>query len=190
MNDGIPRLSFAQFDPALADYLKPTVDRLGYLGEFFQTAGHVPGAVRQFMEYTKTVKAPLADNLNEVLALAVCAASGARYELIQHERLAQRLGFTLEWIAAAEGVAEATSEAASGVLDDEERVVRELALAVLQDFGRGAADSVRRAHAVLGPQRAMAALLQITRFTMIASLCNALDLTLPVKSIFDESASA
>ena len=83
MSDGIPRLSFAQLDPALADYLKPTVDRLGYFGEFFQTTGHVPDAVRQFMEYTKAVKSPLADNLNEVLALAVCAALGARYELIQ-----------------------------------------------------------------------------------------------------------
>lgn len=181
MSDGIPRLSFAELDPALADDLRPTVDRLGYLGEFFQTMGHVPLAARQFMEYTKAVKAPLADNLNEVLALAVCAALGARYELIQHERLAQRLGFTLEWIAAAAGTA------GTAVLDDEERVVRELALAMLQDFGRGAAGAIERAHAMLGPQRAMAALLQITRFTMIASLCNALDLTLPVQSVFEEN---
>lgn len=183
MSDAIPRLSFAQLDPALADFLKPTVDRLGYLGEFFQTIGHVPLALRQFMEYTKAVKAPLANNLNEVLALAVCAASGARYELVQHERLAQRLGFTLEWIAAAEGV----PGVGPGVLDDEERVVRELALAMLQDLGRGAAEAIERAQAMLGPQRAIAALLQITRFTMIASLCNALDLTLPVKSVFEES---
>ena len=186
MSDGIPRLSLAELDPALAEYLKPTVDRLGYLGEFFQTTGHVPVAARQFMEYTKAVKAPLADNLNEVLALAVCAALGARYELIQHERLAQRLGFTLEWIAAAEGPA----EAASSVLDEEERVAQELALTVLQDFGRGAAGSVERAHAVLGTQRVMAALLQITRFMTIASLCNALDLELPLKSVFEESRSA
>ena len=186
MSDAIPRLSFAQLDPALAEYLKPTVERLGYLGEFFQTAGHVPDAVRQFMEYTKAVKSPLADNLNEVLALGVCAALGARYELIQHERLAQRLGFTLEWIAAAEG----RIDAASGLLNEEERVARDLALAMLQDFGRCAAGPVERANAVLGPQRAMAALLQITRFMMIASLCNALHLALPVKSVFEAGESA
>lgn len=186
MNDGIPRLSFAQLDPALADYLKPTVDRLGYLGEFFQTAAHVPDALRQFMEYTKAVKSPLADNLNEVLALAVCAALGARYELIQHERLARRLGFTLEWIAAAKG----DVETRTGLLDEEERVARELALTMLKDFGRGAAGPIERANSVLGPQRAIAALLQITRFTMIASLCNALDLALPVQSVFTESTSA
>ena len=186
MSDGIPRLSFAQLDPALADYLKPTVDRLGYFGEFFQTTGHVPDAVRQFMEYTKAVKSPLADNLNEVLALAVCAALGARYELIQHERLAQRLGFTPEWIAVAEG----RTGARSDLLDEEERVARELALAMLNDFGRGATGPVERASAVLGPQRAMAALLQITRFMMIASMCNALDLALPMKSVFEGGTSA
>ena len=91
MTDALPRLEFDQLEPALAEYLKPTVDRLGYFGEYFQATAHVPDALRLFMDYTKAVKSPLGDNLNELLALTVCAALGADYERIQHERLAQRL---------------------------------------------------------------------------------------------------
>ena len=101
--DGIPRLGLDALDPKLAGLLKPTVERLGYLGEFFQAVGHVPEAVLQFMEYTKAVKTPLTDAENEVLALAVCSALAGDYERIQHERLSSRLGFSNDWIAAASG---------------------------------------------------------------------------------------
>ncbi len=70
--DAIPRLRYEALDPALQAFLKPTVDRLGYLGEFFQVAGHVDGAVPAFMQYTGAVKTPLADAHNEILALTVC----------------------------------------------------------------------------------------------------------------------
>ena len=43
--DGIPRLALGELDGGLQELLKPTVERLGYLGEFFGVAGHVPGAV-------------------------------------------------------------------------------------------------------------------------------------------------
>jgi len=91
----IPRLAFEDVDDALRAQLKPTVDRLGYFGEFFQVAAHVPGAVPAFMTYTAAVKAPLADAQNEVLALTVCSMLEADYERIQHERLSKRLGFSL-----------------------------------------------------------------------------------------------
>ena len=181
MSDAIPRLAFGELEPALADYLKPTVDRLGYFGEFFQTAGHVPDALRQFMEYTKAVKSPLGDNLNEVLALSVCGALGADYERIQHERLAQRLGFSLDWIAAAAG----RPDAKTNPLNAEEALVRKLALAVIADSGHGASELVAETNALLGSQRTIAALLQITRFMTIACVCNSLELKLPVKSVFD-----
>ena len=39
----------------------------------------------------------------------------------------------------------------------------------------------------LGPAKTVAALLQIARFVNIALLCNALELKLPVGSVFDEA---
>ncbi len=182
MAESIPRLTLEELDPRLRDYVKPTVDRLGYLGEFFQTVGNVPDAVIQFMEYTKAVKAPLSDFENEVLALAVCAALGADYERIQHERLAKRLGASLDWIAAAEDRSGSNPTA----LKAEEQLLRTLALAMLARAGRGCGEEIRAVAAALGPGKAVAAMLQITRFVTIAYLCNALQLSLPVKSVFDE----
>lgn len=182
MSDGIPRLAFEQLDPRLRDYLKPTVDRLGYLGEFFQVVGNIPDAMLQFMEYTKSVKAPLSESENELLALTVCAALGADYERIQHERLAQRLGATVPWIAAAED----RPGSDPSTLKSEERLLRTLALAIVTRAGASCESEIQAVVTALGPGKAVAALLQITRFMTIACLCNALHLTLPVKSIFEE----
>ncbi|MES2536198.1 MAG: carboxymuconolactone decarboxylase family protein [Pseudomonadota bacterium] len=179
--DGLPRLTLEQVEPALRDELAPTVARLGYFGEFFQVFGAVPGAMQTFMSYTKSVKAPLSDAENELLALAVCAALGDNYERIQHERLSARLGFTTEWIAAAEGRAGADAN----LLSPAETALRALALAVIARHGRDCAAEVAAAGAELGTQKATAALLQITRFITIATLCNSLSLSLPVPSVFD-----
>lgn len=178
--DGLKRLSLDEVEPALRTELEPTVERLGYFGEFFQVFGAVPGAVSAFMTYTKTVKAPLADSENEVLALAVCAALGASYERIQHERLSVRLGLDIAWIAAAEG----HDGADMTRLSIHEMALRDLALAVVSTHGKDCKAQVAAAAAVVGPQKAAAALLQVTRFMTIATLCNALELSLPVPSIF------
>lgn len=180
--DGIPRLALEQLDPKLRDFLKPTVERLGYLGEFFQTVGNVPEAVLQFMEYTKAVKTPLSDAENEVLALCVCSTLGADYERIQHERLASRLGFSNDWIAAASG----RPGADAGQLMPGEALLRTLALAVVARNGSRCDAETAAVHDMLGPQKTIAALLQIARFTMIAQICNTLALSVPVKSVFGE----
>jgi alkylhydroperoxidase family enzyme len=182
-DDGIPRLTLEQMHPRIRKLLRPTVEQLGYLGEFFQTVGHVPDALMPFLEYTRAIREPLSDKLNEVLALTVCTSLGAEYERIQHERLSKRLGFGLEWIAAAEG----KSGSDASVLSQEETTARNLALAVIADSGKHSGDSIAEASAELGPERAMAAVLQITRFVTIALLCNALELKLPVQSVFDEA---
>jgi alkylhydroperoxidase family enzyme len=181
--DGLTRLAFDELDPALRAELQPVVDRLGYFGEFFQVCGAVPGAVSGFMAYTKAVKAPLSDAENEVLALAVCAELGAAYELIQHERLSVRLGLQPEWIAAAEG----RQGADAARLSAAETALRTLALAALRRMGRDCAAELAAAAALLGPQKAAAALMQVTRFMGIAVLCNSLSLSLPVASIFDKA---
>ncbi len=178
--DGLKRLSIEEIEPALRAELAPTVARLGYFGEFFQVFCAVPGAVGAFMSYTKAVKAPLADSENEVLALTVCSALGDSYERIQHERLSVRLGIGTGWIAAAEGRAGADM----ALLSSDEAALRDLALAVLATHGKGCHAAVVAATEVIGAQKTVAALLQVTRFMSIATLCNALDLSLPVPSVF------
>ena len=182
---GIPRLrSLDELDPRLADYLAPTVARLGYLGELFQTLGHVPDAVVAFMEYTKAVKAPLSDRENELLALVVSAVLGADYERIQHERLALKLGLSRDWIAELTGrKVESPSQ-----LNDQDRRLQELALAVVARHGKGVEEELRALVDEVGPQKAVAVLLQISRFVTIALLVNALQLRLPVPSIFEQAA--
>lgn len=178
--DGLKRLSLDEIAPELRAELEPTVARLGYFGEFFQVFSAVPGAVSAFMGYTKAVKAPLADSENEVLALTVCAALGDSYERIQHERLSVRLGLSTDWIAAAEGRAGADM----ACLSVEEAALRELALAVSGAHGKDCQTAIAAAAAILGAQKTATALLQITRFMGIATLCNALELSLPVPSVF------
>lgn len=181
----IPRLAFENVDPPLRDMLKPTVDRLGYFGEFFQVAAHIPGAIPAFMQYTGAVKAKLSDSENEVLALSVCTMLEADYERIQHERLARKLGFSLDWIAAAEGRPGSHPSA----LGDGERCLQALAQAMVQSHGLRSDAELAAVTSRLGHEKAVAALLQISRFVTIALLCNALGLTLPVPSVFDEPAA-
>lgn len=182
MSDGIPRLEFEGVDAPLRDMLKPTVDRLGYFGEFFQVAAHIPGAIPAFMQYTGAVKAKLSDAQNEVLALSVCAMLEADYERIQHERLARKLGFSLDWIAAAEGRPGSHPSA----LKDDERRLQALAQAMVPSHGLRCEAELKSVVDLLGHERAVAALLQVSRFVTIALMCNALNLTLPVPSVFDE----
>jgi len=183
MADAIPRLDFDAVDAPLRELLKPTVDRLGYFGEFFQVAAHVPGAVPAFMQYTAAVKAPLDNAQNEVLALTVCSMLEADYERIQHERLAEKLGLSREWIAAAES----RPGSHLSTLKPDERALQALAQAMVTRNGLRCGDEVSAVTSTLGPAKTVAALLQISRFTAIALLCNSLDLSLPVPSIFEET---
>ena len=181
-DDGIPRVSYDALDPSLRDSLKPTVDRLGYFGEFFGVAAHVPGAIPAFMQYTAAVKAPLTDAYNEVLALSVCSMLEADYERIQHERLSRRLGFSTAWIAAACG------RPGSNVseLSETERALQALAQSAVSSHGLRCESELRSVVELIGPEKAVAALLQVSRFMGIALMCNALALELPVPSVFDE----
>lgn len=183
IDDGIPRIPFEGLDAGLRDILKPTVDRLGYLGEFFQVAAHVPGAIPAFMQFTGAVKAPLTDAQNEVLALTVCGMLEADYERIQHERLSKRLGFSMPWIAAACGRPESHVSA----LGEDERALQALAQAAVSSHGLRSASELQGVAKLMGPEKAVAALLQIQRFMGIALMCNALSLELPVRSVFDEA---
>lgn len=181
METNVRRIDFAALCETDAHALGPIVERLGYFGEFFQVMANVPGAIGAFLEYTKAVKQPLSDGENEVLALAVCAGMGADYERIQHEQLAQRLGFSLEWIAAASG----REGASPAVLSDAERLLRRMVDAFLAGDAMALRPIVAEATQAIGSAQAMGALLQLTRYAGIATLCTALQLEPPVKSVFD-----
>lgn len=181
MTDALPRLSFENSDPRVQALLKPVVERLDYFGEFFQVAANHPDALLKFMEYTGAVKAPLEANANEVLALTVCSrCPGGEYERIQHERLSLKTGFSKDWIG------ELTGEIvpADSKLDATERKLRDLAVAVVD--GKNATEALNAVVEALGPERSVAAMLQITRFQMICTLGRVFGMRLPVPSVFAE----
>src|SRR5919198_1764899 len=98
MSKLIPRLAMAELDPQLAELLRPKVERLNYLGEFFQCTAHQPKALISFYELTEDLKDALPDNLTELVALTIAAKMKNTYEQVQHERLALKLGLSEEWI--------------------------------------------------------------------------------------------
>ena len=59
----IPRLSQAELPPEVAAMLRPRIERLGYLGEFFKCAAHQPAALMSFMTFTEDLKDALSDRL-------------------------------------------------------------------------------------------------------------------------------
>jgi hypothetical protein len=63
MEPMIRRLEFDELEPQLAELLRPRVERLGYLGEFFKCMAHQPNALRYFTELTEDLKDALPDKL-------------------------------------------------------------------------------------------------------------------------------
>src|SRR5216683_6322487 len=104
MSELIPRLSFSELDPQLAELLRPKVERLNYLGEFFQFTGHQPRALISFYTLTEDLKEALPDNLTELVALTIAAKMNNAYERVQHERLSLKLGLTEAWVREVESL--------------------------------------------------------------------------------------
>ena len=181
VTSSFPRLGFDELDPALREQLAPTVKRLGYFGDYFALVGRNPQAMLHFLEYTKAVKAPLSDRHNELLALVTCTRTGAAYERIQHEWLSHRLGFPREWIAELVG----RERSASTLLDDDERCLQSLALAILEGPWGGHGAEIGDVRARLGDSAALAAVLQVTRFMLLSTVMHAFAMQPPVKSLFD-----
>ena len=95
--DPIP---FDALDDELRLLLGPRVERLGYLGEFFQLAAHQPDALAGFIRFTESLKAALPWRLVEIAALTVATETENDYERVQHERLALKLGMSEEELGA------------------------------------------------------------------------------------------
>src|SRR5213596_3824964 len=104
MSERIQRLSAEEMPPELSERLRPRVERLGYLGEFFRCAAHQPAALISFMAFTDDLKQALPDRITETVALTVSTELGNAYERHQHERLSIKLGFGEAWIRAVESL--------------------------------------------------------------------------------------
>lgn len=178
----VPRLSFAELAPSLSEMLRPRVDRLGYLGEFFQAMAHQPDTLAAFDGFTEAAKKGLGPRLTEVVALTVASRMNNGYERTQHERLSIRLGYGAEWVAAVERLEPDDTE----LLTAEDRDVQRIALALLNDHGRGTARAVDGLAQQYGPELAVAVLFVVGRYLVHGTIANALELAPPVPSIFED----
>src|SRR5262245_34358792 len=177
MSDRIPRLQMAQLPAALGEALRPRVERLGYLGEFFQCAANVPDALLAFDVFTAALKRALPDRITEVVALTAATRLDNAYERHQHEQLSCKLGFGETWVRAVERLRPET-------LEGGERAAQQLTLALLDRQGRDVQPELEAVIDTLGAAAAMAVLLVVGRYVTHSFVVNALALRPPVPSIF------
>ena len=183
MSELIPKLTEAQMAPELAKMLRPRVERLGYLGEFFRCAAHQPQALMSFMHFTEDLKKALPDNLTEVVALTVACSMNNAYEQVQHERLSLKLGFAEAWVRE---VLSFEAKTGGGLTADEVAVQR-LALAVLARKGQNTVAELETVIRAVGHERGIAVLMLIGRYATHALIVNSLNLAPPVKSPLGDS---
>ncbi len=178
----IPMLSEAEMRPDLAAMLRPRVERLGYLGEFFRCTAHQPEALISFLQFTEILKQALPNNLTEVIALSVAHLMENAYERVQHENLALKLGFSKAWVR--EVLSLQARE--NGELSEQERLIQQLAIAVIRRKGHGTECELQAVVDSIGPEKAVAALMIIGRYVTHALIVNSLMLAPPVPSRLEE----
>ena len=182
MNHSIPRLSFAELRPDIAAALEAKYQRLGYLGEFFAATAHQPDALMAFIEFTDAAKGELDMRLVELIALTVAVMKHVAYEQNQHERLAVKLGYGRDWVAAVEALAPDEQ----GALSVEEQIVQRFVIAAVERDGRDTGALLEAVTAQLGSAGAVAVLMVMGRYTTHAILVNSLGISAPVPSIFED----
>lgn len=178
MSELIPKLSQEEMAPELASMLRPRVERLGYLGEFFRCTAHQPKALMSFLTFTEDLKKALPDKLTEIVALTVASVTNNAYERVQHERLSLKLGFGETWVRSVL----ALNPAKTNPLSAEEAAVQRLALAVVERKGHGTGPEFEAVIRAIGHEQAIAVLMLIGRYMTHALIVNTLDLAPPVPS--------
>jgi len=173
----IPRLSRDGLRGDVAEMLRPRVERLGYLGEFFTCAAHQPAALISFMAFTEDLKRALPDRITETVALTVSTELGNAYERHQHERLSIKLGFGEQWIRAVEDL-----DPDHSAIGEPERRVQALTLAVIRRHGHQTSRELELVVSCIGHEQAIAVLMLIGRYVTHALMVNALELQPPVPS--------
>ena len=175
----IPRLSMEELDPDLAALIRPKVERLNYLGEFFQCIGHQPRALISFYTLTEDLKKALPDNVTELVALTIATKMNNAYERVQHERLSLKLGFSEAWIRE---VTSLLSKSEGNLLSEGEVVVQKLALAVIERGGHETGVELEEVVKGIGHEQGIGVLMLIGRYVMHALIANSLALKPPVSS--------
>src|SRR5882762_2693308 len=174
----IPRLSMAELDPDLAEILRPKVERLNYLGEFFQVTGHQPRALISFYTLTEELKKALPDNLTELVALTIATKMNNAYERVQHERLSLKLRLSEAWVREVGSL----SSNREGNLSETELVVRKFVLAVIERGGHETGAELEEVVKAIGHEKGIGVLMLIGRYVMHALIANSLALKPPVTS--------
>ena len=179
---GVPLIGIDELDPIVRQRLQSKIDRLGYLGGFFQLTAHQPESLAAFIDYTDATKRALPDDLAEIVALTVATATGNDYERHQHERLSVKIGLGEDWVAAVESL-----DPDSPSLSPEQRATQRWVLAVLEEHGRGTESELNGLVRELGPKAAIAVALMCGRYVAHATIANSFGIQPPVPSIFATS---
>lgn len=182
MTDKIPRLSFDELPPVIAERLRAKYERLGYLGEFFAGTSHQPDALAAFIDFTDHAKGALDRQTVELIALTVAVMKDVAYEKNQHERLSVKLGYGSEWVRDVERLA---PEDASH-LGDAQRLVQRYVIDAVRQDGNGVTDPLDRMIDAVGCDNAVAVMFVMARYVAHALLVRSMDIESPVPSIFDE----
>jgi hypothetical protein len=176
-----PHLTFEQMPAGLQELLRPRVDRLGYLGEFFQRAAHQPDALTAFYNWTEALKRALPARLVEIIAPTVASHTGNEYERVQHERLALAHGMSREEILALEQM----RAGICSTFTDEEVAAAALTRCLLDNFGHGCESALLRMSRLIGEASTTACLMVAARYAAHAIMANAWNLRTPVVSPID-----
>lgn len=182
MSQRIPRLELDQFESRLRETLRPRVERLGYLGEFFKCTAHAPDVLRYFMEMTEALKKAVPDRVTEAVSLTVAVKTGNAYERNQHERLCIKLGFGHDWVRAVEQL----DPEHQPLLSEAERAAQVYTLAAMERFGQRCEQEFERVLDHLPVSEAVGVMMLVGRYITHAIAVNTLALVPPKPSIFEE----
>jgi alkylhydroperoxidase family enzyme len=172
--DPIP---FDALDDELRSLLGPRVERLGYLGEFFQLAAHQPDALAAFVRFTEALKAALPWRLVEIAALTVAGETANDYERVQHERLALKLGMSEEELGAV-----LRGEVDKGRFSPAEVATHNLALNCAERIGRDGDGLFISLRDATDQETAVGVLLVCSRYLAHANFVNTMAIGVPAEA--------
>lgn len=169
--DPIP---FDALDDELRELLAPRVERLGYLGEFFQLAAHQSEALAAFVRFTEALKAALPWRLVEIAALTVATETENDYERVQHERLALKLGMSEQELGAV-----LAGEIEEGRFSAAEVATHKLALNCADRIGRDGDGLFIALRDATDQETAVGVLLVCSRYLAHANFVNTMGIGVP-----------
>lgn len=172
-------LDFSEIDEQLQKLFEPTVERVGYFGDFFRFSSHAPETLSTFMSFSGALRTGIPQDLNEAVALTVCTVMDFPYERIQHERLSEKLGLDRDWIAAMVG------RPSQAEITPLQQAARDLSIALVDGQEGAAREAVEQVTTLASPKLAVELLFQATRFIQVCTIGRTLGMQLAVPSIFE-----